>query len=455
MPILPARLRREEPGRHRRASIHACDVGVVCVAVQSEARDGTDPVFAALAARACRVAGSGDTDYLEVSPLAAPKLTPERRDAELRVNLRAIGDSAPATVRLNVLSPGEGWVKATAPAAVTLDPLRQGQAAFALRAGDNPLSFPEARGVLVEAESGGRTYHRRVLVSLDDITNQLHLLVRTAPGQPPVPAREIRLRPDGTPQPYQFLLANPTPRDRKVVARLAGLGREVEVAIPAGKSVALAFPAPPPVATPVPAGATPPPDLGVTLPRSELPLELLNPADREEIQQTIRVPVVVANPADYLRVTDPVFLPAAGAKPNRLSVTVVPGDIPPGGPCTVRLGFPEKRNPGLVVRDGNLTGPVARGGSPITLYAENLALPGPGGTEVWVTVSADGVDRVLTYTATLPSLGETVRLAPGQAVGPAEGRGGGDRHRAAAGHARSRSRAAGRDPGVTRRHGEG
>jgi hypothetical protein len=386
-----------------------------------EARDTPDSAFAVIAARASRAAaGAGGFDYLELTAVSTPRLTPERREAELRVDLRAVGDAAPATVRLNVLSPGDGWVKATAPVAVTLDPLRQGRAAFALAAGDSPVSFPEARGVLVEAEAGGRTYHRRVPVSLDDITNQLHLLVRTAPGQPPALARDIRLRPDGTPQPYQFLLSNPTPRDRKVVARLAGLGREVEVTVPAGKSAALVFAGSPAVAPPAPPASGPasPPDLGVLVPQGEFKLELLNPADREEVQQTIRVPVVVANPADYLRVTDPVFLPAAGAKPNRLSVTVVPGDIPPGGECTVRLGFldrrrgEEKRLPGLVVRDGNLVGPVSRGGPPLTLYAENLALPGPGGTEVWVAVSADGVDRVLTYTATLPSLGETVRLAP-------------------------------------------
>ncbi len=375
--------------------------------------DGMDYAFALAAARACRAAaGSGGDRYLEVTPAAPPRLTLDRPSSSLRVNLRAVGAPQPEA-RVRVLSPADGWVTVGAPTQVALDPLREVSASFAIAAGDNPVSFRDAKGVLLEAEAGGRTYHRRVPVSVDDITDRLMLFARTAPGQPPVSLREIRVRPNGTQQPYQLLLANPTPKDRKVFVRLAGLSREVEVTVPAGKTAPLLFPAPPPVPTPPGQPAqTPPADEGVALKSDELVLELFDAADRDAVKQTIRVPVAVANPADYLRITDPVFQPASGARPNRLSITVVPGDIPPGGPLTARLGFPEKRNPGLVVRDGNLTGPVSAGGSPLTLYAENLALPGPGANDVWVTVSADGVERVLTYFASLPSLGETVRLAP-------------------------------------------
>ena len=71
---------------------------------------------------------------------------------------------------------------------------------------------------------------------------------------------------------------------------------------------------------------------------------------------------------------------------------------------------------------GDLVGRVA-----VREVPENLALPGPGGTDVWVTVSADGVERVLTYTATLPSLGVIAHyllenhgshLEPGHAARP-------------------------------------
>jgi hypothetical protein len=371
--------------------------------------------FAFAAARACRaVAGPKAEMYLEVTPTAIPKLTPEHPTASLRMNFRAVGGDSRTDVRISTLSPSDGWVKVGQTAPVTLNPLRQGSTEFSLSAGDTPVSFPGALGVLVEAEAGGRTYHRRVPVTLEEITDRLDLYIRTAPGQLPIAAREIRIRPNSTIQPYQLLLANPTPKERKVIVRLAGLNRETDVVtIPPSKTTTLAFPGPPPMPVPlVQPGQTPVLDEGLLVKGDELVLQLLDPADRETVRQTIRMPVIVAHPADYLRVTDPVFKPSAGSRSNRLSATIVPGDIPPGGPCNARLGFPAERNPGLVIRDGSLTGSVVRGGPPVSLYADNLALPGLAGTDVWVTISADGMERVITYTAFLPSLGENVRLMP-------------------------------------------
>jgi hypothetical protein len=374
--------------------------------------------FAVAAARACRaVAAVQPETYLEVAAAASPKLTPERPAADLKVNFRAVGALEAPRVRVSSLSPSGDWLKVGPSKSLTLDPLRQASTDFNLAAGDNPVSVPSARGVLVEAEVGGWTYHRRVPVQLDDITERLNLIVRTAPGQPPSAANRVRVRPNGTPQPYQFVLANPTPRERKVVARLQGLNRETDVlTIGAGKSITLAFPSP--QAPPVPPGtvATPgqpaPVDEGALIRGEELVVQLFDPADRETAKQTIRVPVAVANPADYLTVTDPVFKPSAGSRSNRLSATITQGDVPPGGPCVVRLGLPPERNGAILVRDGNLVGPVTRGGAPITLYTDNLALPDLAGTDVWVTVSADGVERFATYFASLPSLGETIRLTP-------------------------------------------
>jgi hypothetical protein len=304
-------------------------------------------------------------------------------------------------------------VKAVSPNEVKLDPLRQGAAELALAAGDSPVSFPTAAGVLVEARAGGRTYHRRVGVTLEDITDRLSLFIRSAPGQPPVGAREIRVRPNGVPATYQLLLANPSPRERKVVARLAGLGRETEVVVPPGKSTLLVFPAPPVVPPPPGQPGQPPlPDEGLLLKGEELVLQLFDPADRDVAKQTIRLPVRVSSPADYLTISQPVFKPSPGGRADRLSTTIVPGDVPPGGPCNVRLGFPPERNQELIIRDGNMIGPVVRGGPPLLLYADHLALPHRSGTKVWVTVSADGMERVVTYTSTLTPAGDTVRLAP-------------------------------------------
>jgi hypothetical protein len=198
-----------------------------------------------------------------------------------------------------------------------------------------------------------------------------------------------------------------------VIVRLAGLNRETDVVlVPAGKSTVLAFPAPP---LPLPGsqpGQTLPIDEGLQLKSGELVLQIFDPSDRETVRQTIRLPVSVANPAEYLRVTDPLFKPSSGSRANHLSVSIIPGDIPPGGPCAVQLGFPLDRDRDLIVRDGSLIGPVNRGGEPLTLYADNLALGHPAGTPVWVTVSADGMERMATYFATLPALGENIRLTP-------------------------------------------
>jgi hypothetical protein len=425
LPVSPAAAFLDQPARNPDTELYTVAVRRMWVwqaqrfayeAGEADTADGSYQ-FASAAARVCALVTRTDpVGLLAIEPANAPKLTPERPTADLHLNLRLTGNVQPP-VRVSALSPATGWLKVTPPTEASPPPLREYPLTLMVSAGDNPVAFPEARGVLIEATAGSRTYHRRVPVSLDDISSLLHLLIRT-PGQVPTFAREIKLRPDGHPYPYQLLLANPTPRDRKVIVKLVGLNREMEVSVQAKKSVPLVFPAPPAVAPPLPpvapqpGQAPPPPDLGIPVPGDELKLELLNPANRDDVLQTLRVPVSVANPADYLRVTEPVFLPATGTKKNRLSITVVPGEIPPGGPCTVRLGFPEDRNPELVVRDGSLIGPVSRGGPSLVLYAENLFLPGPGATRVWVTVDADGVERVLTYTASLPSLGETVRLTP-------------------------------------------
>jgi hypothetical protein len=369
--------------------------------------------FAIAAARACRaVSGPHTAHDLELSPSNPAKLTPEHPTAALGLKIRAVGGDRQSQVLLSTLTPSDGWIKVGRTAPVSLDPLRQSSVELKLSAGDSPVSFPGALGFLVEAEFGGRTYHLRVPVTLEEITDRLDVLIRTAPDQSPRAAREIRVRPNGIAQPYQLLLANPNYRERKVVARLARLNRETPVVtIPPGKAVLLAFPAPPPL----PPGQTIPPtpvEEGLILTSEELVLQLFDPSDRETVRQTIRLPISVIPPTDYLRVADAVFKPAAGSRSNRLSATVVPGDIPPGGPCNVRLGFPNDRNPGLLVRDGSLTAPLARGGPPVSLYADNLALPGVAGTDVWVTIAADGMERAATYSASLPTLGETVRLTP-------------------------------------------
>ncbi|MBN9118076.1 MAG: carboxypeptidase regulatory-like domain-containing protein, partial [Planctomycetes bacterium] len=393
-----------------------------------EARDPLDPSpavngvpFALAAAKSCAAAaGAGGFPFVEVSPAATPRLTFEKPRAELKLNIREVG-APPTCAEVRALTPADDWLKPVPAASAKLDPVRERAVALALAAGDKPTSHPTSLGVLVEVavqlDDERRTFHRRVPVSLRTLSDRVDLLVRTDPKAAPHPLNEFRVRPNGRPAPYQLVLFNPTPLPQKVIARLAGLNRETApLTLVPDKPVPLVFAstAPPPAPLPPPApGTAPPVDDGFRpLSGNTLTLELIDPADKEAVLQTFAIPVAVADPASYLRVADAVFRPAGDGKPNRLSATVVPGDIPGTGDCPVKMVLPPEMNGGLVVRDGNQAGAVAAGGKPVTLYAENVAFPSPAGAVVTATVSADGVERVFTYTAALPTLGETVRLRP-------------------------------------------
>ncbi len=388
-----------------------------------ESRDPADPSaavngvpFAASAAKACAAAaGVSAFPFVEVVPAAIPKLTFEKPSAELNLNLRAVGASSAATVR--ALSPADEWLKPVPPASATLDPIRESAVSLSLAAGSKPTSHPTALGVLVEADvtldRERRTFHRRVPVSLRTLSSRVDLLVRTDPKAAPQPVGEFRVRPNGQPVAYQLVLFNPSPVPQKVIARLAGLSRETApLTLEPGKPVPLVFASTAIPAKPQPAVPTKPDDGFAPLSDNALSLELLDPADRESVLQTFALPVAVADPASYLRVSGAVFAPAGDGRPNRLSVTVVPGDIPGSAACPVKMTFPPEANGGLLVRDGSQAGSVAPAGKPVTLYAENIAFPSPAGAKVTVTLSADGVERVFTHSALLPTLGETVRLQP-------------------------------------------
>ena len=389
-----------------------------------EAHDPADPStavngvpFAIAAAKNCAVAaGVSGFPFIEIAATGIPKLTFEKPAAVLNLNVRAVGAATPAIVR--ALTPAADWLSPVPPATATLDPARATAVALPLTAGGKPTAHPAARGVLVEAEatlgSARHTFHRRVPVSLRTLATRVDLLVRTDPKGTPQPLAAFSVRPNGLPVTYQLLLFNPTPLPQQVVARLVGLNRETApLTLPPNKLVPLVFAPATPAAPPPPPPAGAVPDDGFRpINDNALSLELLDPTDRESVLQTFALPVAVADPAGYLRVSDAVFTPAADGRSNRLSTTVVPGDIPGTATCPVRMTFPPAANRGLVVRDGSQAGSVTPAGKPLTLYAENIAFPSPAGARVTVTLAADGVERVFTYSAALPALGETVRLRP-------------------------------------------
>ncbi len=378
--------------------------------------NGPGPAFTAAAARACRQAanGSADEPFVDITPPPGVALPAEGNAVTIEVGLRLVGGAAePLTLRTFTASPR--WLQATAPATLDVTPGREQRAAVRLDVDTTRPPDPDARGTLLEATAGGRTFHRRVPVGLDAVVNKLGLLVATDPKAPPRPASDLRLRPLAAGRPHYFSLANPGPKPRTVIVRLPGFRVETPaVVVPSAGAAALAFPPPAPaVPTSVPADGTP------LAPASDfrdlagpLEFEVLEGEGRKVVQR-FAVPVEVADPARYLAVTDVVFRPAAGGRPNALSVRVVP-DVPLADPaCPVEMGFPADRNRGLLpVRDGKLKADLPPGGTPLTLYAQNLAAAGVAAQPVLVTLMADGVERAFTFAGTLPTDGETVRLAP-------------------------------------------
>ena len=387
-----------------------------------ELRDPVDPSpaitgvpFTTTAARSCATAAkTGGFAYLELAHPSVPKLTFENPSADLKIHLRSIG--TPTTACVQVLSPATEWLKPSPAASAQLEVIRDSVLSLPLAAGSKPTSHPTALGVLVEAtaELGGetRTYHRRVPVSLRTLSSRVDLLVRADPKAAPQQLTEFRVRPNGQPSSYQLVLFNPSPVPQKIAARLVGLNREtVPINLEPGKPLPLVFTSTAPPPPPLAPGAVAKPDDGFApISGNALALELFDPTDKDVVLQTFTLPVVVADPASYLRVSDAVFTPAVDGRLNRLSATIVPGDIPGSGACPVKLLFPPEANPKLLVRDGSQAGSIATAGKPVTLYVENIAFPFPTGAKVTVTLSADGVERVATYSATLPTLGETVRL---------------------------------------------
>lgn len=377
--------------------------------------ESADAQFAHSAARACAlVAAPPATPFIDIGSVQPIALTPEKQTANMNVAVRLLGSAASQSVLVRVLSPAEQWVRATDERRTELNPVRAQPVPFEIAAGSQPSAYPDLKGVLIEGEVGGRSYHRRVPVSLDAITNRLDLYFRASPTDPPRPANAIALRPLAVPQSYQLLLSNPTPKARVVVARLRGFDRvTAPVTVDPGKVAPLKFPAPAPVAPPAPPpmGQPAPAEPTFDLLQGPLVVELFDPSDLEKVVQHFTVPVTVLDPADYLKADEAVFRPAAGARPNRLSVQVVPESLPPGPPCQIVVSLPPTRNPDLLqVRDANLSGPMPKDNRPLTLYAENIAFTGPAGGKLTVTVAADGVERAFTFAGeVIPNTG-TIRL---------------------------------------------
>lgn len=429
IPAVPAAAFLDQPARNPRCiarRAHALAMWAWQAArFAYETRDPTDPTptdigfkFTSSAARACAAIAPPTADpYLELIPGPEPVLTAKNPQGELGLGVRLLGSTEPRGVAVRVLSPSPDWLKIGREGEAKLGPIREQAVRLPIAAGDRPYLHPESRGVLLEATiENGRVFHRRTPIGLASLVNRLDLVARAGPTGPTL--RTLDLRPNGESQTYQLLLSNPTPRPRKVIARLAGFGRETaEITVPPGDVAVLVFPPPPP-ATPAaalpPAPKGPPPEpVFDPIRGGELVVEVFDPANRDKPVDRLTLPVRALHPTEYVKVEGVTFQPAIGSRPNRLAAEVVPGRVPPGPPCMVRVTLPRDRNPDIVkVRDANLSAPLPADGRPVTLYAESTAFAGLSGANAVVTVNIDNCERMYTFAGFLPPLGGTVRLAP-------------------------------------------
>lgn len=364
--------------------------------------------FAADAARACRsFAGNVATEaYLDFSLASEPVFKAESPSTSMQLGIRLIGSPSPLPVALQPLTFFPQWFAAQIPSTLELPAGREEPAKMALTFTGAPPGNG-ARGVLLEATVEGRTFHHRFPLSLDVMVNALQLIVTNDPKAAPREAKEILLRPHGEAAPYLFSLSNPGPNPRSLLVRLSTLGVETKPFTLAPRSLeTLAFPAPAaPPGLPVAEG---PAFRDLSQP---LVFEVLE-AEGRKLVQKIEVPVTLLDPSRYLTVTDVSYRPAVGGRLNALSVRLRPESPLGPPPCPVEMIFPAAANPALMVRDGKLKGPLPTDGQPLRLYAEGLTVGGAPPSKLFLTLTTDGSERAFTFAGTLPSEGESMRLAP-------------------------------------------
>lgn len=363
--------------------------------------------FATDAARACRAEAQSAAaePYLEFTGASAP-LSPDATGISLTAGLRLVGAATAQKAALAPVTMFPAWSRASIDSPLELQPGLERNARLDVAFAGAPPGNG-AKGVLLEGTLGGRTFHHRYPINLDVMVNALQIAVTNDPKAAPRAVKELFLRPHGETMPYHFYLFNPGPNPKALVVRLANLGVETKgFALGARDMALLQFPAPPapPAAPGQPAGAP-----GLVDLREPLIFEVFEGEGRR-LAQRIVLPVTLLDPERYLTVTDATYRPAVGGRPNALAVRVRPETPLDNPPCPIEIVFPAEANPGLMIRDGKLKGPLPTDGQPLRLYAEGLTTGGAPPTRLYVNLNTDGSERAFTFAGTVPPTGEAIRL---------------------------------------------
>lgn len=269
------------------------------------------------------------------------------------------------------------------------------------------------RGIVLQIEVAGRTFHD--FVSLPDLagTQQFEVLLGTTPVAPDPSLTRLRLRPVVNLQNYYLFVRNPTSTPRQVTVELttgpatSGDIQQIKATatatIPARQTQRITFAGDPaPADKPLPEIAGP---IDVTV------IDAVTAATSTDTQPKVlghrAIPVEIADPRAYVQCDSAVFNPGGGVKPNQLSLILQASEMPAGPPCVVQLVLPADRIPGFAgAARGSFRGVLAPTGSPLTLFAQGLRLGEGDGGPSYFYLTVDNCTRALVFQATLPHSGQ-------------------------------------------------
>jgi hypothetical protein len=265
---------------------------------------------------------------------------------------------------------------------------------------------PRVSGVLVQVDSGDRTYSLKIPVAGLPMGDEPEILLAAEGGAPDVPPASIRLRPLSKPQALPVFVRNPGESKRTVIVEVKTSGstaRSAPITLAPGETAPFKANAAPKLPPELPTLAGPIvvrvlDDKGVVeLARKEFTVEILEPAEYIE---------VVAALAKYS--------PRSPTTPdrNRLQVQIRPRGLPPGGqPSTVTLNLSGAVNAGQKPKDQSGSAQVDPSRpEPVMLYAEGFVPLVAGASDAVFYLDVDNVPRALKFRVDL-SVGGTERLA--------------------------------------------
>jgi hypothetical protein len=311
-----------------------------------------------------------------------PRLLPgETIDLELQA--RAVPEGKP---ELTLFRADNEWLNVT-PEQPLMDEMGQFSLRVRLRQSAGTGSAPPPAGVLVRASLGGRSFHRRLGVSLTPRVPQVVIVPEGA--TPTDSTARLGLRAVPGRQAFQMYLRNPIDKPWSKLAVRLTAGTEMRESLPiplAGlETKAIDFPA---------ATAPPPPVLPEV---RSLGYSVVNLDAKGEEVASGSVVLDLANPATYARITSLDYNP----KTERLTVRLRQRASIAGPPVSAELNIPPPDQGGATFRQGTLRGVLSPKGEELTLFAEGVRGDGPARFAVGV----DGWARAFPFRATLTARG--------------------------------------------------